>query len=99
MAKKKNKKQREIERKKRELKQAMISSERFNMFLRKLEERLRIITEYNIAAGVDPSDEDITLLEILAEVYDEGELSWIMYEPENTENVSQSEMFQDNMAV
>ena len=48
----------------------------FYGFLKKLNERLTIITDVNLSSGVDPIDDDIQLIHELHKFHEMSEMSW-----------------------
>lgn len=73
-------------------------SKLFYAFLCKVHERLKIMLDYNVSTGVDPSEEDIKLLDYLYEMYDKAELAWLREDLDVEQVVRQSSLFTDKEA-
>lgn len=71
---------------------------RFQNFLIKLTERLRIITEFNVAQKLDPCEVDIDLIGELYDLYDKTSLSWVRNDDTLSETAIQSSLFTDAQA-
>lgn len=61
----------------------------FYNFLQKLKERLTIILDVNPSSGVDPVDEDTSLINELYDLYDKTDMSWATKTQEKEHSVSQ----------
>ena len=71
----------------------------FMKFLKKVNERLIIVTQHNVAQGLDPCDTDVLMLEEMYEWYVKSSLPWADVNEDVSVSVTQPEIFQDNSAV
>ena len=61
----------------------------------KLNERLIVIFQHNLAQGLDPCESDILLIEELIEFFDKSSLPWVKNSDIQAADIHQTSMFKD----